>query len=163
MPIFKTLLKFISEARAEPWLCHSIGTDFILIILFLSYERLVPFSSCMLPGIKNRSDKLSPNASRCNSICASEVLVTFPTAMLDTMNLWELTAKYHFAQIILFCGSLKITIFRLVETWKTFQVFCYLHNFRTLDLNRIMRSFTIHISLCWNNPLNTAVENIPMI
>lgn len=163
MPIFKTLLKIILEARTKPWFCHSIGTEYILIILFLSYERLVPFSSCMLPGIKNRSDKLRPSASRCNSICASEVLVTFPTAMLDTMKLWELTAKYHFTQIILFCGSLKITIFRLVEAWKTFQVFRYLHNFRTLDLARIMRSFTIRISLCWNNHLNTAFGNIPMI
>lgn len=163
--IFKTLLKIISETRAELWLSHGTGTEYILITLFLSYEGLVPFSSCMLPEIKNKSDKLRPNASRCNSICASEGLVTSPTAMLDTMKLWELrelTAKHHFTQIILFCESLRITIVRLAEARKKFQVFCYFHNFKTLDLARIMRSFMIHISLCWNNPLNTAVGNIPM-
>lgn len=125
MPIFKTLLKIISEARLELCLGHGTDTEYVLIILFLSYERLVSFSSCMLPEIKNRSDKLSPNASRCSSICASEVLVTSLTAMLDTMKKWELrdlTAKHCFTQIILFCRSLR-TIFRLVESQKRFQVF----------------------------------------
>lgn len=151
MPISQTLLKTVSAARAELWLGPGTGTESILIILFLSYERLVPFSSCMLPEIKNKSDKLSPNASRCNSICASEVLVTSPTAMLDTMKLWELwelTAKHHFTQLILFCGSLRITTVMLAEAWKRFQVFDYFRNFKTLDLARIIRSFMIHISWC---------------
>lgn len=59
----------------------------------------------MLPEIKNKSDKLSPNASRCNSICASELLVISPAATLAAMKLWELwevTAKHCFTQIILF-------------------------------------------------------------
>lgn len=59
----------------------------------------------MLPEIENKSDKLSPNASRCNSICASELLVISPTAMLATMKLWELwelAAKHGFTQIMLF-------------------------------------------------------------
>lgn len=111
MPIFKALLKVISEERAEVLLSHGTGTEYILIILSLSYERLVPFRSCILPEIKNKCDKLSPNASRCNCICASEVLVTSPTAMLDTMKLWELwelTEKHNFIQIMLFCGSVRI-------------------------------------------------------
>lgn len=158
--IFKTLFKIISEARPELWLGHGTGSECILILLFMSYERLAPFSSCMPPKIENKSDKLSPNASRCNSTCASELLIISPTAMLATMKLWELTAKYHFTQIILFYGSLRITLVMLVEALKRFQSLGYLHNFRTLDLARITRSFMIHISLYWNCPLNTAFENI---
>lgn len=72
------------------------------------YERLAPFSYCMLPKIENKRDKLSPNASRCNSIWASELLVISPTAMLGTMKLWELwelSAKHRFTQIILLWKS----------------------------------------------------------
>lgn len=161
MPIFKALLKVILEARAEVWLSHGTGTEYILIILFLSYERLVPFRSCMLPDIKNKCDKLSPNASRCNSNCTSEVLVTSPTAMLDTTKLWELwelTAKHNFIQIMFFLWKSENFI-RLAETQKRFQGFGYLCNFRTLDLARIMISFMIHTSLCRNNPLNWGLNS----
>jgi len=105
----------------------------------------------MLPEIKNKSDKLHPDASRCNSICAREVLVTYPTAMLDTMKLWELwelTAKHHFTQMILFCGSLRLPIVRLAEAQKMLQGFGYFHNFKTLDLARIRKIFMIYSSLC---------------
>lgn len=78
----------------------SSGTGYILIILVLLNERLVPFRSCIIPVIKNRSNKLSSTTNRCDSIRNCEVS---PTSMFDSVKLWELTAKYHFSQIKMFC------------------------------------------------------------
>lgn len=122
----------------------SSGTGYILIILVLLNERLVPFRSCIIPEIKNRSNKLSSTTNRCDSIRTCEVS---PTSMFDSVKLWELTAKYHFSQIKMFCEVWECLSCQDGEGRKDFSVWDYFPNIKTWDLAKIMESFTIHISL----------------